>query len=214
MEGITLDWSKQEAMEHVRKLLAQHFARFSNVCVLYEEEALRLFEANPELRDHLLLGAEGQPLYRRLRAQDLRIGTADLFGGEDELMQLIKGQVKQKEPVVKVLILSAAPKDADRLRLDQEARDLKEKLRAVERKAVAVEVVHEWAVRVDQIQDALFNTKPQVLHFSGHGDIGTLFFEDRNGNAAAVEAKPFGELDTSNYRCSRPAGIATSAVTV
>ncbi|MEI5680656.1 MULTISPECIES: CHAT domain-containing protein [unclassified Mesorhizobium] len=194
LEGITLDWSKQEAMEHVRKLLAQHFARFSNVCVLYEEEALRLFEANPELRDHLLLGAEGQPLYRRLRMQDLRMGTADLFGGEDEFMKTIKRQGKPKERVVKALILSAAPKDADRLRLDQEARDLKEKLRAVERRVVTVEVVNEWAVRVDQIQDALFNAKPQVLHFSGHGDIGTLFFEDRNGNAAPVEAKPFGEL--------------------
>ncbi|MER9937892.1 CHAT domain-containing protein [Mesorhizobium sp. M0088] len=194
LEGITLDWSKQEAVEYVRKLLAQHFARFSNVCILYEEEALKLFAANPELRDHLLLGAEGQPLYRRLRMQDLRMGTADLFGGEDEFMQSIKRQGKPEKRAIKVLILSAAPKDADRLRLDQEARDLKEKLRAVERKVVTIEVVNEWAVRVDQIQDALFNGKPQVLHFSGHGDIGTLFFEDRNGNAAPVDAKAFGEL--------------------
>lgn len=204
LEGITLDWSKQEAVEYVRKLLAQHFARFSNVCVLYEEESLKLFEANPELRDHLLLGAEGQPLYRKLRLQDLRMGTADLFDGDDELMKAIKKKSAPEKRALKALILSAAPKDGDRLRLDEEARDLKEKLRAVQNRVVTIEVVNEWAVRVDQIQDALFNERPQILHFSGHGDIGTLFFEDRDGNSAPVDAKAFGELvslHTDSIQC-------------
>lgn len=193
LEGIMLDWCKQESVEYVRKLLAQHFARFSNVCVMYEEEALKLFDANPELRDHLRLGAEGQPLYKKLRLQDLRMGTADLFGGEDDFMQSIK-KAKPVRQSVKALMLLAAPKNADRLRLDEEVRDLKEKLRAVQNAAVDVLVINEWAVRVDQIQDALFNEKPQVLHFSGHGDTGMLFFEDRNGGAAPVDAKSFGEL--------------------
>lgn len=193
LEGIMLDWSKQESVEYVRKLLAQHFARFSNVCVMYEEEALKLFDANPELRDHLRLGAEGQPLYKKLLLQDLRMGTADLFGEEDDFMQSIK-KTKPVRQTVKALMLLAAPKDADRLRLDEEVRDLKEKLRVVQNAVVDVVVVNEWAVRVDQIQDALFNEKPQVLHFSGHGDTGMLFFEDRYGEAAPVDAKSFGEL--------------------
>lgn len=193
LEGIMLDWSKQESVEYVRKLLAQHFARFSNVCVMYEDEALKLFDANPELRDHLRLGAEGQPLYKKLLLQDLRMGTADLFGEEDDFMQSIK-KTKPGKQTVKALMLLAAPKDADRLRLDEEVRDLKEKLRLVQNAVVDVVVVNEWAVRVDQIQDALFNEKPQVLHFSGHGDTGMLFFEDRNGDAAPVDAKSFGEL--------------------
>lgn len=193
LEGIMLDWSKQESVEYVRKLLAQHFARFSNVCVMYEEEALKLFDANPELRDHLRLGAEGQPLYKKLLLQDLRMGTADLFGEEDDFMQSIK-KTKPVRQTVKALMLLAAPKDADRLRLDEEVRDLKDKLRVVQNAVVDVVVVNEWAVRVDQIQDALFNEKPQVLHFSGHGDTGMLFFEDRNGDAAPVDAKSFGEL--------------------
>ncbi|MBC7280215.1 CHAT domain-containing protein [Hoeflea sp.] len=193
LEGIMLDWSKQESVEYVRKLLAQHFARFSNVCVMYEEEALKLFDANPELRDHLRLGAEGKPLYKKLLLQDLRTGTADLFGEEDDLMQSIK-KAKPVRQAMKALMLLAAPKDADRLRLDEEVRDLKDKLRVVQNAVVDIVVVNEWAVRVDQIQDALFNEKPQVLHFSGHGDTGTLFFEDRNGDAAPVDAKSFGEL--------------------
>lgn len=193
LEGIMLDWSKQESVEYVRKLLAQHFARFSNVCVMYEEEALKLFDANPELRDHLRLGAEGQPLYKKLRLQDLRIGTADLFGGEEDFMLSIK-KAKPVRQTLKALMLLAAPKDADRLRLDEEVRDLKDKLRVVQNAVVDVVVVNEWAVRVDQIQDALFNEKPQVLHFSGHGDTGMLFFEDRKGDAAPVDAKSFGEL--------------------
>ncbi|MEI9406403.1 hypothetical protein [Mesorhizobium argentiipisi] len=194
LEGIMLDWSKQESVEYVRKLLAQHFARFSNVCVMYEEEALKLFDANPELRDHLRLGAEGQPLYKKLLLQDLRMGTADLFGEEDDFMQSFK-KTKPVRQTVKALMLLAAPKDADRLRLDEEVRDLKDKLRVVQNAVVDVVVVNEWAVRVDQIQDGLFNEKPQVLHFSGHGDTGMLFFEDRNGHAAPVDAKSFGEFD-------------------
>ncbi|MCM5557454.1 CHAT domain-containing protein [Pleomorphomonas sp. JP5] len=193
LEGIMLDWSKQESVEYVRKLIAQHFARFSNVCVMYEEEALKLFDANPELRDHLRLGAEGLPLYNKLRLQDLRMGTADLFGEEDDFMQSIK-KTKPVRQTVKALMLLAAPKDANRLRLDEEVRDLKDKLRMVQNAVVDVVVVNEWAVRVDQIQDALFNEKPQVLHFSGHGDTGVLFFEDRNGDAAPVDTKSFGEL--------------------
>lgn len=194
LEGITLDWSKQEIVPDVRRLLAEHFARFANVCVLYEEEAIRLFDASPELRENLLLGAEGKPLYRQLKMQDLRMGTSDLFNGDDDFMRAIKQQGASEKTVTKVLILASAPKDADRLRLDVEARDLKEKLRAVVHKVVAIEVVNEWAVRVDQIQDALFNEKPQVLHFSGHGDVGILLFEDREGNAAPVDAKAFGDL--------------------
>ncbi|MDD1498803.1 CHAT domain-containing protein [Agrobacterium sp. CNPSo 3708] len=193
LEGIMLDWSKQESVEYVRKLLAEHFARFSNSCVMYEEEALKLFDANPELRDHLRLGAEGRPLYKKLLLQDLRMGTADLFGEEDDFMQSIK-KTKPVRKSVKALMLLAAPKDADRLRLDEEVRDLKDKLRMVQNAVVDVVVVNEWAVRVDQIQDALFNEKPQVLHFSGHGDTGMLFFEDRIGDAAPVDAKSFGEL--------------------
>ncbi|MER9709283.1 CHAT domain-containing protein [Mesorhizobium sp. M0174] len=194
LEGITLDWSKQESVVYVRKLLAQHFARFSNACVLYEEEALKLFESDPLLREHLLLGAEGKPLYRKLKLQDLRHGTFDLFGGEDEFVSILRQQSKPEDRALKVLILSAAPKDANPLRLDEEARDLKEKLRAVENRKVVVTVANEWAVRIDQIQDALFNEKPQILHFSGHGETGVLYFEDRLGNAAPVDANAIADL--------------------
>lgn len=194
LEGIVLDWTKQESVDYVRKLLAQYLAMFSNACVLYEEEALKLFESDPMLREHLLLGAEGKPLYRKLKLQDLRYGTFDLFGGEDGFVSILKQQSKPEERGLKVLILSAAPKDASPLRLDEEARDLKEKLRAVENRKVVITVANEWAVRIDQIQDALFNEKPEILHFSGHGDTGMLFFEDRLGNAAPVDAKSIADL--------------------
>lgn len=194
LEGIMLDWSKQESVDYVRKLIAEHFARHSNICSIYEEEAIKLFDANPELREHLFLGAEGKPLYKKLQLQDLRLGTADLFGGNDDLIISLKHEREQKMKPIKTLIMSAAPKNARPLRLDEEARDLKEKLRTVQNKVIDIVVVNEWAVRVDQIQDALFNEKPQVLHFSGHGNKGNLVFEDRNGNVARVDVKAFADL--------------------
>lgn len=195
LEGITLDWSRQEAVDYVRTLLAQHFARFSNVCVLYEEEAINLFESEPQLREPLLLGAEGKPLYGKLKVRDERYGTRELFESlEDELMVALKGQLSPTASAMKVLVLSASPKDETRLRLDEEARDLKEKLRAIDNPQVRIVVAHEWAVRTDQIQEALFNEAPKVLHFSGHGNSGLLCFEDRNGQAAIVDSEALAEL--------------------
>ena len=84
--------------------------------------------------------------------------------------------------------MCASPKDEQPLRLDQEARDLKEQLRLVENKKNDVLITHAWAVRTDQVQMEVLNNAPEILHFSGHGDTGILCFEDKNGNAAAVPA--------------------------
>lgn len=46
----------------------------------------------------------------------------------------------------------------------------------------------QWAVRRahDQLQREILNSRPDVLHFSGHGDSGLLVFEDTAGKAVAV----------------------------
>lgn len=196
LEAITIDWMGREVVDYVKALLAQHFARFSNSCLLYEDECLRLFDADPAIRDHLLLGAEGRPLYRELRKRSIEPDILDLFREDDHLMVAIKGAARpaMESVVLKVLVLASAPRNIARLRIDEEVRDLKEKIHLVQNKRRSLEVVSEWAVRVDQIQDALFNDRPNVLHFSGHGSPGQLVFEDRSGNGQVVDAKSFGDL--------------------
>ena len=94
----------------------------------------------------------------------------------------------------KVLVLSASPLDQEPLRLDEEARDLDEKLRLVSKPTVEVSVVNRWAVRTDQVQEAILNEKPNILHFSGHGGGGSLCFEDSAGYSTPVSATAIAEL--------------------
>lgn len=185
LQDITLDWFGVEGSVRVKELLAEHFARFGSDCIAYQEKAIELLESDPSLKKRLYLGAEGTALFGKLKANDLREGTADLFGDElDPITSKLREAAKLKEK--KVLMMCVSPKNADHLRLDQEARDLKEQLRLVEEKKQSISVSHAWAVRTDQIQMEVLNNAPEVLHFSGHGNNGILCFEDKSGNAAPV----------------------------
>lgn len=94
----------------------------------------------------------------------------------------------------KVLLLSASPIDEVRLRLDVECRDLQEKLALVRDPKQQILVKPAFAVRVDQIQDAILNERPDILHFSGHGGKDGLFFEDSQGRSIYVSSEAFSEL--------------------
>nr|WP_281418666.1 CHAT domain-containing protein [Rhizobium rosettiformans] len=91
-------------------------------------------------------------------------------------------------------MLAASPVDQQSLRLDEEARDLREQLKLVNEPMTVVQIEHRWAVRTNQLQMEVMNVKPQILHFSGHGDRGVLLFEDVNGNASEVSAEAIAEL--------------------
>ena len=86
-----------------------------------------------------------------------------------------------------ILFLAANPKDIGRLRLDQELRDIADGLqRAQQRDQFKLE--QRLAVRPRDIQRAMLDVGPQLIHFSGHGtgEQG-LIFEDDIGNAKLVD---------------------------
>ena len=94
----------------------------------------------------------------------------------------------------RILILTANPKDTSKLRLDEEVRAIRQRLRqARERDTFVVET--EWAVRTGDIQQALFDFKPQIVHFCGHG-VGEegLAFENDVGQAQLVSANALAGL--------------------
>jgi hypothetical protein len=71
----------------------------------------------------------------------------------------------------KILILAANPKNSGQLRLDEEVREIDEGLRrSIYRDGF--ELSQKWAVRPRDIQRALSDLSPQIVHFSGHG-VGT-----------------------------------------
>ena len=86
----------------------------------------------------------------------------------------------------KILLLVANPKNSARLRLDQEVRDISEGLQRANHRN-DFELCQKQAVRPRDLQRAMLNESPQIVHFSGHGEgEAGLYFEDEVGNAKLV----------------------------
>lgn len=93
-----------------------------------------------------------------------------------------------------ILILTANPKGTSQLRLDQEVRDIEEGLqRAKQRDQFVLKSM--FAVRPRDIQRAMLDINPSIVHFSGHGtgDEG-LVFEDETGSANLVDGEALAGL--------------------
>ena len=78
-----------------------------------------------------------------------------------------------------ILFLTANPRDPGRLRLEQELRDIAEGLqRAQKRDQFKLEL--RLAVRSRDMQRAMLDVNPQIIHFSGHGtgEQGLVFEDD------------------------------------
>jgi hypothetical protein len=69
---------------------------------------------------------------------------------------------------VKVLFLAANPAGTQPLKLDEEIRQITAKVRAAEYRD-SLELISRWAVRPDDLLQALLEERPHVVHFSGHG---------------------------------------------
>ncbi|WP_339385114.1 CHAT domain-containing protein [Calothrix sp. FACHB-168] len=85
-----------------------------------------------------------------------------------------------------ILILAANPKSTPALRLDEEVREIDAGLRRANQRD-RFHLEQRWAVRSRDVQNALLDLKPQVVHFSGHGEneMG-LILENEVGKAVAV----------------------------
>jgi DNA-binding PadR family transcriptional regulator len=104
----------------------------------------------------------------------------------------------------KILILTANPKDTDKLRLDEEARNIKEGLRqSKERDCFVIET--EWAIRAKDVRRSILHYKPEIVHFSGHGaEVNGLVFENEVGKVQLISTEGLAglfELFSNHVKC-------------
>ncbi|WP_236142603.1 CHAT domain-containing protein [Nostoc sp. CMAA1605] len=94
----------------------------------------------------------------------------------------------------KILILAANPRGTTPLRLDEEVREIDAALKQAKHREQFV-LEQKWAVRVRDIQRAMLDINPQIVHFSGHGtgDEG-LVFEDEAGQVKLVNGEALAGL--------------------
>ena len=67
------------------------------------------------------------------------------------------------------LFLAANPRDTEPLDLGREVREITEKIRLADYRD-SFKLVSAWAVRPDDLLQSLSENKPQIVHFSGHGN--------------------------------------------
>jgi len=95
---------------------------------------------------------------------------------------------------IRILFLAADPSDTARLRLGAEAREIQEKLQLSYQRDL-FEFHQRSAVRAADLSQALLDVKPQVVHFSGHGEAsGEIFVEDSNGFSHPIDPEALAAL--------------------
>jgi len=92
-----------------------------------------------------------------------------------------------------ILILAVNPKNTTRLRLDNEIREIEERLKFSEhRNKFTIKI--KLAVRIDDFREALVNLRPTYVHFCGHGDKEFSIVENVSGETHLVKVDALGGL--------------------
>ncbi|QSJ16747.1 CHAT domain-containing protein [Nostoc sp. UHCC 0702] len=92
-----------------------------------------------------------------------------------------------------ILLLAANPKGTQSLRLQEEEREIKEKLRLAGYGKVPINST--GATRPRDIQQSMLDFQPQIVHFSGHGSGKEgLVFEDESGQGKLVSSEALANL--------------------
>ena len=95
---------------------------------------------------------------------------------------------------IKILILTANPRNTDRLQLEQEIREIKAELDRSKLRD-QFEIITEGAVRVTDLSHALLRHIPAIVHFSGHGaGENGLALENDKGDMQLVPTDALVEL--------------------
>lgn len=95
-------------------------------------------------------------------------------------------QLKRLPEKINVLFLAANPVDQPQLRLDEEARLIKDMVRKSKHRD-SISFDSQWAVQPMDVLQAINEVQPTIVHFSGHGsDTDQIVFQDKNGNTKLV----------------------------
>lgn len=141
-----------------------------------EEDKIRKKQADKEKKRMQAATRQSKQLEQRIRHNE-RIQAQ---------MQYDIEQLQAVPETITVLFLAANPIDTPALRLDEEARSIQEKIRLSEYRD-CVHFESRWATRASDILQAINETNPTIVHFSGHGaDTGELALLNPDGSTKLV----------------------------
>ncbi|NET37694.1 MAG: CHAT domain-containing protein [Cyanothece sp. SIO1E1] len=93
-----------------------------------------------------------------------------------------------------ILMLAANPKNTAKLRLDEEVREIDNILQRTGRRN-DFNLEQKWAIRPRDVQTAMLDFNPSIVHFSGHGmEEEGLALEDNKGQVRFVDTEALAGL--------------------
>ena len=103
----------------------------------------------------------------------------------------------------RILVLAANPRDTSRLSLDEEVRSIQRSIQLTKDRD-QFQIVSEWAVRTEDLIQALMFHQPHIVHLIGHGtgDYG-LVLDDSRGRSQLVPTRALARLfqQVSSVEC-------------
>jgi hypothetical protein len=164
-------------------------------------EALRgAAESDPSLRGLLRELAPGddaeqdrggprQSIHVEGNANEVNVAGRDLLLG----FLPRRGSKGDRESPAAILVASADAVDLDPLRVGEEAREIRDAIRAGKQRERWE--VHPWtSVRLRDLTQGLLELEPRILHFSGHGGAGGLILEDEIGCARQLSPEALSSI--------------------
>jgi hypothetical protein len=101
--------------------------------------------------------------------------------------------LNMKKELVKVLFFAANP-IGDTLRLDDEVRDIEDRIRKSKYRD-GLMLISKWSTRTQDLLQSLNENSPHIVHFSGHGsENGDLILLDENSKAKFVKVEGISSL--------------------
>lgn len=94
---------------------------------------------------------------------------------------------------IKILVLAANPADTSPMRLGAEVREIGKMLR-ISRYPDAFDLQSEWAVRPEDLQEALLNHEPHIVHFASHSNRRGILLEGDDGNTKLIKKELLAEM--------------------
>ena len=117
----------------------------------------------------------------RMRDDSHRREVASLRTRLDEQDRLLATAPWDSAPdVITVLFIASSPEDQDGLRIDREMRDIQQRVRQAEHRD-ALRFEYAVAAQPADLLQRLNEVKPDVVHFSGHGNTAGFAMEDSDG---------------------------------
>jgi hypothetical protein len=133
------------------------------------------------LDDYRPVGGTAPSSNSSVHIQQTHSGSGDNVGGNKIVHHSGNQTPPPSAPQDKILFISANPTDSGRLQTDKEHRLVKDAMRRGSQRDNYVFLQPQLAVTIQELVQAM-NQKPQIVHFSGHGEEEGILISNENNS--------------------------------